>query len=1165
VPELQPGTVFVGRDRELLELLDGLEQAASGRGRLMLLSGEPGIGKSRLADELASRARSRGYRVLWGRGWEDAGAPAYWPWVQALRAYLRSIEPDRLRHELGPGAADVAQMLPELRTLFPELSRPPDTDPESARFRLFDSTVTFLRNAATDHPLVIVIDDLQSADTASALLLRFLTTQLADMAVLIVGTYRDVELTPDHPLTAAIAELGREPVTRTLAIRGLEQEAVGRFIGAAINAAPKDHLVSAVWRETNGNPLFVGEAVRLLSAEGRLNDVSDLLSLRVAVPAGIRAVIARRISRLSAASAEALRLGAALGPEFSVETLRRVGGYDGEGSMALLLEAAEAGLLVPVAGAFGRYRFSHDLVRETLDDDLSPGPRARLHRRIADVLEGQYAGSLESHYAELAFHFLEAARADPGADRGDVARDARRAVAYSHRAGDAATASLAYEEAARHYRTALAVLALDQEARERTRAELLLALGGVQTRAGDLDDARSTFLEAADLARRLGEARLLAEAALGYGGRYPWARPGRDTRLIPLLQDALVMLGGSDEPLRVLLLSRLSCAWRSTPERSDDSAALSLQAVDLARRIGDAATLGYALAAHFWATWRPENPEVRPPIAREMAEVAEAVGDGERLAASHLMLFITHSELGHIGDAARETEALRRVIEEMRQPAQLWLTSGPPILLALLQGEFELAETIMQADATTRHPVGPARDEVSVRSMQRFLLRRAQGRGAEEEEPVRSAARELLWYPLHRAALVCLLAEAGRETEARHEFHELARDGFAVFNRDNEWLLGMCLAADACALLGERGEAAVLHELLAPFTGRLAIGHLEGSVGVVDRYVGLLAATMGRLTPAAAHLADAVRLNEELGARPWTAYSQRDLAAVLRRRDEPGDRAEAEVLERAALRTATSTGMALADELRARLASDAEKTDAAMGLPTDVLAAPPADPGTPSGPRSVPPFTPGSAVFRRDGEYWTIRFERDAFTIRDARGMRHLATLLASPGREIHALDLAAGDPGAGSGRSGTMEAIRLDPMTGSGPVIDAAAKAAYRSRIQELRADMAEAESWNDPVRAARAESELESLTHELATAMGLRGRDRPAGSAAERARVSVTRAIRSSLTRIESQSAALGAHFAATVRTGTYCSYVPDPRVPTAWELAEPVPGRDAGPVRR
>jgi len=1125
VAQPQAGTFFVGRDRELRELLEALDEAGSGRGRIFLLGGEPGIGKSRLADELATRARELGHQVLWGRGWEDAGAPPYWPWVQALRSYLRSTDPDAVREHLGPGAADVAQMLPELRRLFPELRPRPESDSESARFQLFDSTATLLRNAARGRPMLVVIDDLQAADTPSILLLRFIASQLSDMSVLLVGTYRDIELTPEHPLTSAIAEIAREPITRVVVLGGLAADAVGQFIGATANVSPHDHLVSAVWRETSGNPLFVGEAVRLLSAEGRLGEVADLSSLRVAVPAGVRAVIARRIEHLSGSTAQALGLGAVLGPEFSLDVLRRVGDFEADQALDLADEAAQAGLLIEVAGVHGRYRFSHDLVRETLYDELSPGRRVRLHRRIAHVLEEIYSASVDAHLAELAFHYVRAADGDASLPEGDDDRSGPKAVDFARRAGDGAARSLAYEEAARLYEEALAALDAAAAGQDDLRSEILLALGDVQARAGDLDDARETFLKTAVIARRSGVGPHLARAALGFGGRHPWARAGKDTKLIPLLQDALVMLGGSDERLRVRLLSRLACAWRSSPERRTDSETLSRQAVAIARELDDPASLGYALAGRFWATWWPENPAERQTIAPEMVAIAEALGDGERIADAHLMTFLSLTELGSMNEARSEVATLARVVEELRQPAQLWLEPVNRAWLALLEGDFAMAESLVGQELESDYRVTPGRDDVSAARMHRFLLRREQGRLGEEEATVRMSIDDFPWYPLHRAALACLLLDLGRETEARAVVADLAEDDFKALYRDCEWLLGMGLASEAVARLGDGSAAAILYEQLSPFAGRHAIGHAEGSVGAVDRYLGLLAAALGRLDDATSHLTAAIESNEQMFARPWTAHCQHDLAEVLLRRDLPGDRERAEQLDRMAKASAEELGMALAQR----------------------IAASPAELGS----VAIPDLPLSSGTFRREGEYWTIAFGQEAFRLRDAKGMRHLARLLGSPGRELHALELAREDGSTLTPRDVGDGALAVHARDEAGPTLDPEAKAAYRRRLDELREDLAEAESWNDPERAARLQAEIDAIAHELTAAFGLGGRDRAATSAAERARISVTRAIRSSLARIGDHDKELGAHLDATIRTGTFCSYTPDPRAPIEWRL--------------
>ncbi len=214
-------TAFVGREQELAELSRGLEEAEAGNGRLFLISGEPGIGKSRLADELGVAARHRGARVLWGRCWEGAGAPAYWPWVQVFRSYLRTTTPAQAQEDVGSGASDIAQMLPEIHETFPDLVPPPSSDPDAARFALFESAAALLGRASRRSPLVVIVEDLQSADTPSLLLLRFVVGQLSESRILIVATYRDEEALPGSPLATTLTDLIRAPGTRLVALSGL--------------------------------------------------------------------------------------------------------------------------------------------------------------------------------------------------------------------------------------------------------------------------------------------------------------------------------------------------------------------------------------------------------------------------------------------------------------------------------------------------------------------------------------------------------------------------------------------------------------------------------------------------------------------------------------------------------------------------------------------------------------------------------------------------------------------------------------------------------------------------------------------------------------------------------------------------------------------------------
>ncbi|HEX2194116.1 MAG TPA: AAA family ATPase [Candidatus Limnocylindria bacterium] len=1124
------GTPFVGRDAELNALLRALGDTVKARGCVALVGGEPGIGKSRLAEQLAVRARADGMRVLSGQSWEGGGAPAYWPWVQVFRTIIRTTDDASLRHQLGAGAADIAQMVVELRETFGDPSPSGSVDSESARFQMFDSATTFLRRAAKAGPMLIIIEDLHAADMPTVLYLRFVAGQLADTPIMVVCTYRDMELTADPSLAAAVGEIARLPGALSLRLGGLGEAPVRQLIEATAGVSPRSSLVNAVVRETGGNPLFLSEAVRLLAAEGRLEEVATGQALDLPLPPGIRDVIIRRVRHLPAETAELLTHAAALGPEFITEVLRRVTASAAEDVLDRIGDASRAGLVAPVPGTLGRFRFTHDLIRETLYDELTPGRRVSLHRRIADTLHALY-GEEPSYHAELAYHYVEAARGGVQVDE-DRNSTAELAVQYARQAGDVALGSLAYEEAARLYQMALAVLDFHAPSDSERRMEMLLRLGEAQARAGDLPASRATYLEAAQLARRHGAVETLARAALGYGGRFFWARVGNDQHLIPLLQDALLLLGATDDRLRVRLLTRLACAWRSEPERQEQRRALSQQAVDMARQLEDPATLGYALVGFFWANWLPDNAHERLAVAEEMLAVAETTGDAERTIDAHLMLDLVAMDLGRMAEAHSRMETVLKLARELRQPSHLWLTWANRTVLALMEGKYLLAEELMAHEMEPGHPTTPVQDDVSAARMHRFLLRREQGRGLEEESSVRASVDDFPWYPLHRAALVCLLAEAGRTEEARAAFDELAADDFKALYPDCEWLMGVALASEASAALGDAAAAGILYDQLLPFEGAHAIGHTEGSMGAVDRYLGMLAATLGRYSDAERHFESGIVVNEKLGARPWVAHTQADLAVVLRKRGARDDLGRAEALERVALQTARELGMsALEDRLR-RTHDDAGPADSRDGSERTTDDA-------------------SKAAFRREGEYWTVTFDGSTMRMRDAKGMHHLARLLAAPGREIHALDLAGTGSTDAGGVAVAAADVGGDPFGALGPALDDTAKQGYRARLRELEEEAAEAEAWNDTERAARARGEMDALVGELASAVGLGGRNRTVGSASERARISVTRAIRSSVARIAQQNPELGRHFEATIRTGTYCSYQPDPRAPLEWRL--------------
>jgi tetratricopeptide (TPR) repeat protein len=1106
------GPVFIGRDDEIAQLEAALEHAISGRGRLVLLSGPPGIGKSRLTAEFIQKTNAKGVTILLGRSWEAGGAPSYWPWVQAIRGHLRTTDPGLLKRHIAGGAAVLMAMFPELGEMVSSQTPRAKGDPASDRFQLFDAFTTYLGNVAGSEPLVIVLEDLQAADAPTLLLLEFVSNQIAETAILVVATYRDVELSPEHPLTGTLASLHRSPATVQLALPGLDAHEVARFVEVIAGPAAASTLAGTLYRQTNGNPLFLGEAVRLLASS---EDGVAASMARVVIPAEIRTVIERRLEVLSSDDKRMLEMLSVLGNEFDVEVAARLVDLEVGVLLDLVGEAVTSGLVVEGRGGPGTIGFAHDLIRQTLYAGLSPAMRTRIHRQAAAVLEETYGDEKDEHLAELALHYFEAA----------AGGDHAKAVEYGRRAGEQAIRRLAYEEAVRLLEMAVQVLDASDDPDPSAHGHLLLALGDARVRAGDLPGAGTTFRRTAEVARRLGDTRLLAQAAIGYGGRFIWSRAGDDTEMVPLLQDALVLLGGQDDKLRVRLLSRLACATRSIGDRDHD-AALARQGLELARELGDPLTLSYALSGLLGATWWPENPGDRMELGRELISISESVGAIEGVVDGHIARCAAHAEMGDFAAARRELSLLEQAGRPLRLVSQRWLEGALSALFALSDGVFEEAEKWID-EMLRQRPTTPARDNIAAAMFQLFLLRREQGRLSEVEGSVREAAAEFAWYPINRLALADLLTRTGREGEARAIVSELGADSFALFQRDNYWLASMCLASEIVVRLGDRQLAKTLTELLMPFAEMNALGFPEGSFGAVTRYLGLLAVFEGDHDSAVRWFEEALPFNERNGARPLVAHVHHDLAQALMARRRPGDETEAGTHLRTALSLCDDVGL---DMLR-------EEVETALSSLAGPL-------------HAEPEIRPREAFFRREGEYVSVGFEGEGFKVKETKGMRYLGMLLVSPGREIHVLDLVAVGRGVeGSQRASKPEAESHGIGELSTPVIDRAARKAYESRLIELQEDISEAESFGDDARAALARQEHDFLSTELAAALGLGGRDRALASNAERARVNVTRAIRTAVARIDSYSSLLGRHLDQSIQTGVFCSYNPDPIHPIRW----------------
>lgn len=1125
-------SLFVGRDPELEELRRGLAEAAAGRGRLFVIAGEAGIGKTRLADETAALAVGQGARVLWGRCWESGGAPAYWPWVQALRAYVADIDAGALAAQLGHGAADIAQILPEIRTRLDIAEAPPADEPDQARFQLFDSTTAFLRRAAQQRKLVLLLEDLHAADQPSLLLLQFVARELRSLPLLIVATARPVDEAHAPAVNDILAAVVREG--RRLPLSGLTRDDVAQVLDRASVTPPSGETVDAVHSATAGNPLFVTEVLHLLAA-------GDAAARELHLPGALRTAIRQRLTPLNASTREIMEIAAVIGREFEVSVLDRVWAKrSGEPRREVVLSAIEqaraAGVVRPVANTVARYIFAHVLIRDTLADDLPSAARMAIHREVGEALEELWATNPAPYLAEIAHHFVGAAPA------GEI----DKAVEYTRRAGDRAVALLAYEEAVQHYERAQEVLALRRgtppPADEVLRCELLLARGDALWGSGELPHAKEVFRLAAEGARSLAAsdrktaASIAARAALGFGGRQQRAHAVFDEQVVRLLEDALEALGEDDDPLRARVLARLAYALYLQPDSFDRRVQLCREAEAVARRCGDPVTLRWVLNDWRWALWGPDTIDERLRIADELVQLAERANDREMILGEHAWRLVDFLELGDIAAVDAELETYTRIAAELQRPWFQWYVNRFTAMRHLIEGRFDEAERLSE-QALNSPKRSQQQDAVLIYGTQLLSIRVQQGRLAELETAVQAYIAQYPAVTIWKYVVPYVYTELGRAAEARSELERLLPNPKAELRNDYTRLQAASYLAETCAFLGDAERAAALYEQLLPYEDRcVVVGYGIACFGSMARYLGMLAMTIGKADRAARHFDRALEVNTRVRAWPAVARTQLDYVTLLVRRDEV---ARALPMLAAARNTARELGMASLEQ-RIEAYIDADERLREQSHPaarTDTSAAATA------------------ASFLLNGEFWTIGFAGRTFQLKAVLGLMYIAYLLRHPGGEIHVTDLVdiaeGGRTVVDAAGKGQRQGATARSLGDAGEVLDAQAKAEYRRRLTELREELAEAEELNDLGRIDRARDEMEALGEQLAEGVGLGGRHRRVASHVERARVSVTKRIAIAIKKINEHDAALAAYLRGRIKTGTLCGYEPDPGRPVRWEL--------------
>lgn len=1037
IPPSNPATV------PSVDAEEAIEATRAGRGRLLLLIGAAGAGKTHRARRFAESAGEAGFSTSW-TVCGHAGAPGFWPWRQMLRT--------------------LPTELVEARTQVERLVSAAEAEPTAARdlrdrFALFEDVVALLTEATRTRPMFVAFDDLHDADAASLLLLQHVAPFVRSMPLLLVATVRtDLEPTrPEWP--TAWAELVRHGEVVT--VGPLHADQVGALLAEATGSADAA-LVDRIMRRTGGNALFACELIRLYAGSGGEVD---------ALPETVRAVIGARLAELSADCRRVISLAAAIGTTAQLDQLVGVLGEPLGEVLAGIDEAVRFGLLAAPDG--DRVAFVHEIVRDAVYEALPAAHRAHWHLAIADRLAASGIAADAAHHYRLA-----------GPDARSAAAD------WFVRAGEQSLAMLAYEDAATQFAAALDCGPDDP-------GRVNLRLGAARLAIGDAAGARAAYLVAAESGRRMSDADVLADAALGLGaGPAGFEVPLFDRAQITALEDALQLVGTGMPGVRAALLARLSIALTFTAE--ERRAALAAEAVELARAGGDRAALAVALAAQVDVLAGPEHAERRRAMTAEVVDLATVLHDAPLELLGRRQRIVALFELGDVTGADADIREYKAVAAALHQPLYSWYVPLWYAALALARGELDDAATRL-AEA---HAAGVAAGSANA---QMLIMGHRFVRGVELAD--RAALAEIFaeftldesagpWVPI---TLALRHAVEGDRSAALARL-DAAADRLPALPRDSEWLATITQAAEAVQLVGGHPVARWLYDELLPYAPLHAVEGIGAMLrGSVERHLGVLAALLGERATAEGHFARAIEANRRIGARLCVARTLEDAGTVL---------------------------------------GDADRSAAARALYAAI--------GVPHRLGASEPRADDENVFSRDGDVWTLTFGGRRSTLRDSKGLRDLAVLLAVPGRPVPAIELATTYAPTTMRRD---EDAELTEPGDVGEVLDERARRAYRDRLHELDAQAVDADAAGDAERSARIAVERDALVAQLSSAYGLAGRPRRAGSAVERARSTVTARIRESIKRIEAVHPSLGRHLAAAVRTGTLCSY--EPERPVAWRL--------------
>lgn len=1073
--------LFVGRDLELSALAASLASIVAGAGRMDIVTGAPGIGKTRLLQEFAALAEADGARVLRAGCWEGEGAPPFWPWTLILREILGE-----------PTTGDAVAAVPELRVLLQRalaaqsvegLVEVGDSrDAEQARFDLFDRFATLLRELSHERPLVVAIDDAQCADSGSVLLLQFLAGRLADARIGVLVTARD-------PVPEAISGTCRHPWARHLALTGLGRADACRLLEVRAGQPPRPEVVDRLMALTDGNPFYLRELGHvLMNTPGPV----EVLSL----PPSLTGVTMHQFDSLSPACRALLQVASVIGREFEATLAATICGLSTSDALNLLQEALDRHVVTLLPPT--RFRFAHALVREGVYDRLHVSERTNVHQKASLMLEKRLGDGSQACLAALAHHtFLGLPRTDR-----------TKAAAYAVSAGQQAHAAYAYEDAVALFRRAQHISTA--RADEPETCEILLLLGGSLAASGDWAAARVTFADASDLARQSNDRPRLARAALGFKGLMSGTIPV-DSAAVAMLDEAHHRLDNDYPALRVEILSALSRSlYFAGDPTSVDS--YSSEALRIAIDLRDDPLRGVALEARSLAQWQPGLVDQLSDTTAEILSIGTRSHDPLLSFHARMLRFWIFATRGQMHHADLELLAAAQLATTVRHPRLTWQIALATASRAISRGDFAAADHwhARSIDLGQRvHDSSPDQHHIAQSFFRALLSSELTG----WETLAERASRRFPTVTGYRAALALVHARSGNALAARAHLQPFVLSNFDTIEPTNLTLFIYMILAEAIVNLGDADAAERLDLRLRPFAEyQIVAGWGTVLAGSVDRVLGLLSDTRNDHAGAAQHFERALRFDSLLDSPPLAAHTAIAFARHLALHGAPSSYSRARDLAQQAAAAFTAAGLH-------KPAAEAE------GLATSLLT------GNDVSQPSLAHHSPGTPQLIRRGDFWHLQFAEQSVQLRHSAGIKYLSMILAAGGTAVHVLDLVD-----------SRERPITAPPRSHHADVDSRARAEYKQRIKDLSTEIDLAEAANDLGLIDRLTHEREALLAHLSAALGIGRRSRIAARSSERARINVRNRITDALNRLRVLHPVAWSHFRHSIRTGTFCRYVPD-----------------------